>query len=52
MLGDILFSTHCLFSGTNLVTTFSVGDNHAILRVYLACGPKQKNEHAFLFCLL
>ena len=43
MLGDIfLFVTH-------LVMTFSVGDVHDILGIYLACSSKQ---HSFSLCLL
>ena len=43
MFGDILFSTQLLV--IHLVTKFSVGDNHDILGIYLACDPKHQNEH-------
>ena len=45
MLHDILFSTQLLI--THFVTTFSSNDNHDILGIYLVCGLKQHNEHAF-----
>ena len=50
MLDDILFSTQFLV--THLVTTFSPYDNHDILGIYLVCGPKLQNEHAFSLCLV
>ena len=46
MLDDILFSTQLLI--THLITTFSVGDNHDILGIYLTCGPQQQNVHAWV----
>ena len=45
MPGDILSSTQILI--THLVTSFSIGDNHDILGIYLACRPKQQNEHVY-----
>ena len=50
MLDDILFCTQLLV--THVVTTFSVGDNHDILEIYLTCGPKQQNDRSFSLSLL
>ena len=51
MFDDILFGTQLLV--TYLVMTFSVGDNHDILGIYLACTwDNQQNEHSFSLSLL
>ena len=50
IIGDILFSIQLLI--TYLVTTFCVGDNHEILGICFACGPKQQNGHSFSLWML
>ena len=47
MLGDIFLALNSWS-----LMPFSVDDNHDILRIYLACGSKQQNDHAFTFCLV